>query len=227
MKNHSISPLYVFLAILFTTCLLISNIVSVKLIQLGPWTVTAGIIVFPVSYIINDVISEIWGYRKARFIIWCGFLMNLLAILVYTASVAMPASAFWKGQDGFAAVLQNTPRLAISSLVAYLAGSFVNSMVMSKMKVSSQGRNFSLRAIVSTILGESCDSVLFITIAFACTIPLMVLVQMIILQIILKTLYEIIVLPVTIQVVKIVRKYEGEDVYDKGISYNPFKIAQV
>lgn len=225
--KYSISPLYVFFAILFTTCLLISNIVSVKLIQLGSWTVTAGIIVFPLSYIINDVISEIWGYRKARFIIWCGFLMNLTAIMIYSVAVAMPPAGIWEGQEGFAGVLKSTPRLALSSLIAYLAGSFINSFVMSKMKVKSQGRNFSLRAVVSTVFGESVDSVLFITIAFAGTVPFSVLQQMILAQIVLKTLYEILVLPVTVQVVNAVRKYEGADVYDENISYNPFKLAQL
>lgn len=225
--KHSISPLYVFFGILFTSCLLISNIVSIKLIQLGSFTVTAGIVVFPVSYIVNDIISEIWGFRKARFIIWCGFLMNLLAILIYTVSIAMPPAVFWKDQSSFTAVLQNTPRLAISSLIAYLVGSLINSMVMSKMKVKSNGKNFSLRAIVSTIFGETADSLIFITIAFVGSVPVPVLVQMILVQIVLKTLYEIIILPVTILVVKRIRVIEGEDVYDKGISYNPFKIAQV
>lgn len=222
-----LSPLYVFFGILFTSCLLISNIVSVKLIQLGPWTVTAGIILFPISYIVNDIISEIWGFKKARFIIWCGFLMNLMAILVYSASVAMPAAGFWQGQEGFASVLQNTPRLAVSSLIAYLTGSFVNSMVMSKMKIRSRGKNFSLRAILSTLLGESCDSILFITIAFAGSVPGNILIQMILLQIILKTLYEILVLPLTIWIVNFIRKYEQEDVYDEGVSYNPFKVVQL
>lgn len=226
MKN-SISPLYVFFGILFTSCLLISNIVSIKLIQLGPWTVTAGIIVFPVSYIVNDIISEIWGFRKARFIIWCGFLMNLLAIAIYTASIAMPSAVFWKDQSSFSAVLQSTPRLAIASLFAYLVGSLVNSAIMSKMKVSSNGKHFSLRAIVSTIFGETSDSLLFIIIAFGGMVPVMVLLQMILVQIVLKTLYEIVILPVTIMVVKRIRVIEGEDVYDKGISYNPFKIAQI
>lgn len=226
MKN-TLSPLYVFFGILFTACLLISNIVSVKLISVGSWTITAGIILFPLSYIINDVISEIWGYKKARFIIWCGFLMNLLAIMIYTAAVAMPASGYWNGQTGFAEVLLSTPRLAISSLLAYLAGSFINSIIMSKMKVSSKGRNFSLRAIVSTLFGESFDSILFITIAFSGLVPFPVLVQMIAVQIVLKTMYEILVLPLTILVVKYIRKHEGEDVYDEGISYNPFKIAEV
>lgn len=225
--KHSISPLYVFFAILFTSCLLISNIVSVKLIQLGPWTVTAGIILFPVSYIVNDVISEIWGYRKARFVIWCGFIMNLLAILVYSASVAMEPSSFWNGQAGFSEVLQSTPRLALSSLLAYLTGSLINSMIMSKMKVQSKGKNFSLRAIVSTLFGESCDSILFITIAFAGTVPMNILVQMILIQIVLKTLYEIIVLPFTVLIVKYIRKKEGEEVFDEGISYNPFKVVQL
>jgi uncharacterized integral membrane protein (TIGR00697 family) len=226
MKN-SFSALYVFFGILFTSCLLISNIISVKLIQFGSWTITAGIIIFPVAYIVNDVISEIWGFKKARFIIWCGFLMNLLAILIYTAAVAMPASEFWQGQSGFTQILQSTPRLAISSLIAYLTGSFLNSMIMSKMKVKSQGKHFSVRAIASTLAGESADSVIFITIAFAGLVPFPVLLQMIAIQIVVKTLYEILVLPVTIRVVKTIRKYEGDEAFDEGISYNPFKLVQV
>ncbi|HEX3009373.1 MAG TPA: queuosine precursor transporter [Bacteroidales bacterium] len=225
--KHNISPLYVFFGILFTSCLLISNIVSVKLFQLGPWTITAGIVVFPVSYIVNDIISEIWGFKKARFIIWCGFLMNLLAILVYSAAVALPSAGFWQGQEGFASVLQNTPRLAMSSLLAYLTGSFVNSIIMSKMKLRSRGKHFSSRAIVSTIFGESCDSIIFISLAFAGSVPLRVLPQMIVLQIILKTLYEIVILPVTIRIIKKIRKYEIEDIFDENISYNPFKVIQL
>jgi uncharacterized integral membrane protein (TIGR00697 family) len=225
--KHTLSPLYVFFGILFTSCLLISNIISVKLIQVGPWTVTVGIILFPVTYIVNDIVSEIWGYRKARFIIWTGFLMNLLAIIFYSVSVALPASEYWQGQSGFASVLQSTPRLAIASLLAYLTGSFINSMIMSKMKVMSRGKNFSLRAIVSTLFGESCDSLIFITMAFAGTVPFNILLQMMILQVVLKTSYEIVILPVTIRIVKFVREYEKEDVYDEGISYNPFKIAQI
>jgi uncharacterized integral membrane protein (TIGR00697 family) len=225
--KHNISPLYVFFGILFTSCLLISNIVSVKLFQLGPWTITAGIVVFPVSYIVNDIISEIWGFKKARFIIWCGFLMNLLAILVYSAAVALPSAGFWQGQEGFASVLQNTPRLAMSSLLAYLTGSFVNSMIMSKMKLRSHGKHFSSRAIVSTIFGESCDSIIFISLAFVGSVPLKVLPQMIVLQIILKTLYEIVILPVTIRIIKMIRKYETDEVFDENISYNPFKVIQL
>lgn len=226
MKN-TLSPLYVFFGILFTSCLLISNIISVKLIQLGPWTVTAGIILFPVTYIVNDIVSEIWGFKKARFIIWSGFFMNLLAILFYSVAIALPSSEYWQGQSGFASVLQSTPRLAISSLIAFLTGSFINSMIMSKMKLRSRGKHFSLRAIVSTLLGESSDSLIFITLAFAGTVPWNILFQMIILQVIFKTSYEIIILPVTVRIVKLVRKYEKEDVYDEGISYNPFKIAQI
>jgi uncharacterized integral membrane protein (TIGR00697 family) len=226
MKN-SISPLYLFFGILFSSCLLISNIVSVKLIMLGPWVVTAGVIVFPLSYIVNDVVSEVWGYRKARLIIWCGFLMNLLAITVYTLAIKMPSAPFWGGQQGFVVVLQNTPRLALASLAAYLVGSFVNSMIMSKMKLKSSGRHFSLRAIVSTIFGETCDSVLFISIGFVGNVPANILLQMIIIQIVLKTLYEIVILPITILVVNYVKRCEGVEVYDRNISYNPFKLSEL
>jgi queuosine precursor transporter len=124
-------------------------------------------------------------------------------------------------------VLQNTPRLALASLVAYLVGSFVNSSIMSKMKLKSKGRHFSFRAIVSTIFGETCDSVLFITIGFIGNVPFAILVQMIVVQIVLKTLYEIIILPLTVFVVKKVKMHEGIDVFDKNVSYNPFKMSEI
>lgn len=223
----SISPLYVFLGILFASCLLISNIISIKLIQLGSFTITAGIIIFPVSYIVNDIVSEIWGFKKARFVIWCGFLMNLMAISVYALSVSLTPSGFWNGQESFSMVLQNTPRIALSSLIAYLVGSFVNSIIMSKMKVRSKGKNFPLRAIVSTLLGEGLDSMLFITLAFAGTVPAKLLLQMIILQVAIKTAYEIVVLPLTNLIVKTIRKYEQTESYDEDVSYNPFKVMQI
>jgi len=225
--NQSISPVYVFFGILFTSCLLISNIVSVKLITMGPFIITAGVVVFPISYIVNDVISEVWGFHKARFIIWCGFVMNLLAISVYTLSLHLPAAPFWDGQSGFASVLQHTPRLAAASLLAYLVGSLINSAIMSRMKWQSKGKRFSVRAVVSTLFGETADSLLFITIAFAGAVPFGVLMQMIVVQIVLKTAYEILVLPLTAWVVKRIKKREGVDVIDSQISYNPFKISWI
>lgn len=223
----SLSPLYVFLGILFASCLLISNIISIKLIQLGSFTITAGIIIFPVSYIVNDIISEIWGFKKARFVIWCGFIMNLLAIIVYAFSVSLTPSGFWNGQESFSMILQSTPRIALSSLAAYLAGSFVNSIIMSKMKIRSKGKNFPARAIISTLLGEGLDSLAFITLAFFGTVPLKVMLQMIILQVVIKTAYEIIVLPLTTLIVKAIRKYEQTESYDQDVSYNPFKVLQI
>jgi queuosine precursor transporter len=213
--------------ILFTACLLVSNILAIKIITIGSWAVPAGVIIFPISYIVNDVIVEIWGYRKARFVIWMGFGMMVLSNLMYQLAVAIPAAPFWTNQESFAKVLESTPRIGLASIMAYLCGSFANAIVMSKMKIHSNGSNFSLRAILSTVAGEGLDSVIFIGVAFAGIIPVKQLVVMALAQTFIKTAYEIIILPVTIIVVNKVKKVENENVFDTDISYNPFKLKEV
>jgi queuosine precursor transporter len=213
--------------ILFSSCLLISNILAAKIIAVGSWSAPAGVLIFPVAYILNDVITEVWGYSKARLIIWTGFGVNLLAVLFFSIGIAVPAATFWKSQQAFQTVLGNTPRIVAASLTAYLAGSFVNAYVMSRMKLRTNGERFSVRAIVSTIAGESLDSALFITIAFLGVLPAAVLPGMIFTQALLKTTYEIIILPVTILVVKKVKQIEGGEVFDNSLSYNPFKFKEI
>ena len=195
--------------------------------MIGPWSAPAGVLIFPLAYIINDVIAEVWGYRKARLIIWAGFGVNLLAVLFFTVTIAVPAAPFYEGQNAFATVLGNTPRIVAASLLAYLFGSFLNAYVMSKFKVLTKGKGFSLRAIVSTLAGESIDSLIFITVAFAGIFPADVLLGMILTQALIKTVYEIIVLPLTIVVVKKVKQLEGVDTFDYEISYNPFRLKQI
>jgi queuosine precursor transporter len=226
MKN-SVSPVFMLFGILFTACLLVSNILAIKIITIGSWAVPAGVIIFPISYIVNDVIVEIWGYRKARFVIWMGFGMMVLSNLMYQLAVAIPAAPFWTNQESFAKVLESTPRIGLASIMAYLCGSFANAIVMSKMKIHSNGSNFSLRAILSTVAGEGLDSVIFIGVAFAGIIPVKQLVVMALAQTFIKTAYEIIILPVTIIVVNKVKKVENENVFDTDISYNPFKLKEV
>lgn len=213
--------------VLFTSCLLISNLISSKIITVWHWFVPAGVIIFPVSYIINDVVAEVWGYRKARLIIWTGFLMNLVAVLFYSVSVRWPAAPFWQNQQAFETVLGSTPRIAAASLIAYLAGSFINAWVMSFVKVKSRGRNFSFRAILSTILGEGADSAIFITIAFAGIIPFGELPWMVLTQAVIKTMFEVVLLPVTIRVVRLIKRIDDTDTFDVGISYNPFRIRDL
>lgn len=213
--------------ILFSSCLLISNIISSKIIMIGLWAVPAGVLIFPLSYIINDVITEVWGFRKARLVIWTGFAMNLLAVLFYSLSAVWPAAPFWQNQEAFATVLGSTPRIAAASLAAYLAGSFINAVVMSKFKLLTRGKSFSLRAILSTLLGESADSAIFITVAFAGFIPARQLLIMVGMQAAVKTIFEIVLLPATILIVRYIKKVEQTDTFDVDVSYNPFKIGQI
>ena len=215
------------LGIVFCVCLVAANLLEAKVIKLGPLAITAGMIVFPLSYIINDCIAEVWGFKKARLIIWMGFLMNFMVVGLGQIAVMIPAAPFWEGEDSFNFVFGMAPRIAGASLVAFLSGSFLNAYVMSRMKVRSKGKHFSFRAVVSTLAGESADSLIFFPIAFAGLMPAGELLKMMAVQAILKTLYEIIVLPVTVRVVKYVKRVDGSDVYDDSISYNIFKINEL
>ena len=221
------SVFYLISGLLFTTSLIIANIVEQKLINIGPIEATAGLLIFPVSYVINDVIAEVWGYRKARLIIWYGFLMNFLAIFIFRMSILVPGSDNFTHQEAFALVLGNTQRITIASFIAFLVGSFLNAMVMSKMKIMQGGLNFSVRAIVSTLAGEGADSMIFFSLAFYGIISNHDILMLILTQTTLKTVYEIIVLPVTNMIVRWVKKHEGEDVYDEDVSYNPFKVKDL
>ena len=225
--NRTVSLPFLVMGVVFCVCLICSNLLEVKMVSLGGITATAGLIVFPISYIINDCIAEVWGYRKARLIIWLGFLMNLLAVLFIQLAIVLPSAPFWEGQSAFEATFSSPPRILLASFIAFLAGSFLNAYVMSKMKISSGGKHFSLRAIASTIVGESADSLLFFPIAFGGVVPVKELIVLIVTQACLKTAYEIIILPVTIRVVRLVKRIDGSDVYDRQVSYNIFKIKEI
>ena len=225
--NRTVSLPFLVMGVVFCVCLICSNLLEVKMVSLGGITATAGLIVFPISYIINDCIAEVWGYRKARLIIWLGFLMNLLAVLFIQLAIVLPSAPFWEGQSAFEATFSSTPRILLASFIAFLAGSFLNAYVMSKMKISSGGKHFSLRAIASTIVGESADSLLFFPIAFGGVVPVKELIVLIVTQACLKTAYEIIILPVTIRVVRLVKRIDGSDVYDEGISYKIWKVRDL
>ena len=225
--KKTVSVLFMFAGILFAICLLISNILATKIILIGPWAAPAGVLIFPIAYIINDVIVEVWGYKKARLIIWSGFAVNLLAALFFTLAIVVPAAPFWQNQSAFSTILGSTPRIIAASLIAYLVGSFLNAMVMSKVKVLMKGRDFSVRAILSTLVGETADSMIFIMVAFVGNLPFSILISMIFTQACIKTIYEIVILPFTIVVVKWVKRVEGIDSFDESISYNPFLINQI
>ena len=225
--KEKVSVPFMLLGILFNVCLIAANLLETKVIQIGSLTVTAGLLVFPISYIINDCIAEVWGFKKARLIIWSGFAMNFFVVALGLIAVAIPAAPFWEGEEHFNFVFGMAPHIVAASLMAFLVGSFLNAYVMSKMKVASQGRNFSARAIWSTVVGETADSLIFFPVAFGGVIAWKELLIMMGIQIVLKSMYEVIILPVTIRVVKAIKKIDGSDVYDTNISYNVLKVKDI
>ena len=225
--RKQVSVSFMVCGLLFTTCLIVANIVEQKLIAVGPVEATAGLLIFPVSYIVNDLIAEVWGYRKARLIIWYGFLMNFVAVAVFRLSILVPGSDNFHQQEAFALVLGNTTRITLASFVAFLFGSFLNAYVMSRLKILQHGRGFSLRAIASTVVGEGADSLVFFTIAFGGVLPAHDLLMLILTQIGMKTAYEIIALPSTNRLVKWVKHKEHTDVYDTDVSYKPWKVRDI
>ena len=225
--KEKVSVPFMLLGILFNVCLIAANLLETKVIQIGSLTVTAGLLVFPISYIINDCIAEVWGFKKARLIIWSGFAMNFFVVALGLIAVAIPAAPFWEGEEHFDFVFGMAPRIVAASLMAFLVGSFLNAYVMSKMKVASRGRHFSARAILSTLAGETADSLIFFPVAFGGIIAWRELLIMMCIQIILKSMYEVIILPVTIREVKAIKKIDGSDVYDTDISYNVLKVKDI
>lgn len=226
-KQH-VSALFMFFGVLFCVCLIAANVFETKQLAFFGHSQTAGVIVFPVSYIINDVVCEVWGFRKARFIIWLGFLMNFFFVGLGALCDWLPGADYWmsvEGNDiGFHNIFGLAPRIAAASFVAFLVGSFINAFVMSKMKLHDGTKHFSLRAILSTIFGESADSIIFFPLALGGVVPTEELPWLMLYQVALKTVYEIIALPMTLRIVKWVKKHENEDAYDNNISYNVFKM---
>ena len=196
------------LGILFNVCLITANLLETKVISVCGLTVTAGLLVFPISYIINDCITEVWGFRKAGLIIWTGFAMNSFVVTLGLVAVALPPAPFWEGEEHFTFVFGMAPRIVVASLAAFLVGSFLNAYVMSRMKLRSGERHFSVRAIVSTVAGETADSLLFFPIAFGGVIAWRELAGMMVLQIVLKSMYEVVILPVTVRVVRFIKRNE-------------------
>lgn len=225
--RSNVSVLFMILTTLFVVCLISANLLETKLITFFGISTTAGLIIFPVSYIVNDCITEVWGFKKARLVIWLGFAMNLLVVLLGKLASIIPAAEYWTGGEHFNYIFNFLPRITIASLIAFLVGSFLNSLVMSKMKIKSKGKNFSLRAIVSTVVGELADSIIFFPIAFGGVITNEQLLKLMLVQVILKSTYEIIILPITNVFVKWIKKYENVDTYDENISYNIFKIKDL
>ena len=211
-------------SILFCVCLISANILETKQISVLGISLTGGLIVFPISYIINDCVCEVWGFQKARLLIWTGFAMNFFFVAMGALCDWIPGAPYWTNEVGFHAIFGLAPRVAAASFVAFVIGSFANAYVMSKMKIRDKGRNFSLRAILSTIVGESFDSVIFFPLALGGVVPTDELPKLMLWQVLLKTVYEVIALPITIRIVKALKEHEGEDTYDNDVNYSIWKI---
>lgn len=211
-EQEKVSVLYAFMSTLFAVCLIASNLFEIKQIAFFGRSQTGGLLIFPISYIINDCVCEVWGYGKARTMIWTGFKMNVFFVVMATLCDLLPGADYCDSADAFHAIFGLAPRIVIGSMAAFLAGSFLNAYVMSRMKARDHDRRFSLRAIVSTLLGEGADSLVFFPIALGGVVPWSELPFLMITQILLKTIYEVLALPVTIRVVRQVKKRESEEI---------------
>ena len=225
-EDQRFSAYFVAVAAVFVTCLVVSNIIAVKLISIGGLILPAAIIIFPVSYLLADVLTEVYGFRAARRVIWLGFFCNLLAVAAIYIGGALPAAVFWSNQPAYDSILGATPRILGASFLAYLLGEFANTMIMSRLKVKMAGRHLWLRAIGSTLIGQGLDSAVFITIAFAGMMPTGVLLGAVVTQWLVKSAYEALATPLTYGIVALLKRREGIDVYDRKLRLNPFAIFE-
>lgn len=209
LANRQVSALYLVLVLTFCICLIVANLVEIKTIDLGPLTITAGVIIFPLSYIINDCVVEVYGFQRAKLMIWLGFASSLFVTLALQLSIALPGSSEWTSQTAMQEIYGGVPRIVAASFIAFLCGSMVNAYTMERMKRSgNDARRFSFRAILSTVYGESIDSLIFFPIAFGGVLSWRMIVSLMVTQAVIKTLYEVMILPVTILAVGRLRKVE-------------------
>ena len=218
---------FVLLVAIFVACLIAANITAVKLIPLygWPWPLPAAIVIFPVSYILGDVLTEVYGYRQARLVIWLGFLCNLIVVATIWVALILPAASFWDGQDAYERILGTAPRILLASFLAYLVGEFANAFVLAKMKIATRGRWLWARTIGSTVVGQGLDSLIFIALAFAGTLPVGALIGMALTQWLVKSAYEAAATPVTYAVVGYLKRSEGVDVYDHDTRFSPLALS--
>jgi queuosine precursor transporter len=208
----------------FVTALIISNLIAVKIVTFGSLFLPAAVIIFPISYIFGDVLTEVYGFARARQVIWMGFFWNLFAVAAIWIGGLLPPAPFWEGQDAYSAIFGFAPRVLGASFVAYLFGEFLNSFVLAKLKVATEGKHLWLRTIASTLIGQLADSAIFLTLAFVGT-PVFSL-QLIVTQWLFKSVYEALATPLTYVVVNALKRAEGIDVYDRATNFNPLPIAE-
>ena len=219
------SPLLLAVAALFVATLVTSNIIAVKVADVGPLVVPAAIVIFPLAYLFGDVLTEVWGYATARAVIWTGFLANIVVVVFIAAAIAIPADSHYADQAAYARVLGQTPRLVLASLAAYLCGEFLNAFVLARLKVATRGRWLWTRTIGSTLVGQGVDSAVFITLAFAGTQPWSLLLVIIRDVWAVKVLYEIVATPLTYAIVTMLKRLEGVDTYDRTTNFAPIPLT--
>ena len=219
----NISYRLVIITAIFITSLITANIIAVKVISLGPVILPAAIFVFPLSYIFGDVLTEVYGYRVVRRVIWLGFICNLIFVFFAWVGQLLPPAPFWEGQEAYESILGYTPRLLAASFFGYLVGEFVNSFILAKMKILTKGRWLWSRTIGSTVVGQGLDTSIFITLAFIGTpsfVPIMILYHWL-----AKTVIEAILTPATYAIVNFLKRREAIDSYDYETKFNPFNIS--
>jgi uncharacterized integral membrane protein (TIGR00697 family) len=224
-SSKTFSRWFLMLTAMFVTCLITANIIAVKLVTIGGLLLPAAVIIFPISYIIGDILTEVYGYAAARRVIWIGFLCNVLAVAAIWGCQLLPAAGFWDAQPAYERILGYTPRLLLASFLAYLVGEFSNSFVLAKMKIATNGRWLWTRTIASTVIGQGLDSCIFIVIAFAGSMPTADLMNAVMTQWLVKTGYEALATPVTYWVVNRVKTLEGVDAYDYDTAFNPLHVG--
>ena len=210
------------LSVFFVSILLISNVASTKIVDFGLFTFDGGTLLFPLSYIFGDILTEVYGYKKTREVIWIGFFSALMMSIIFIIVGKLPAAPGWDNQNAYDAILGLTPRIVIASLFAYICGSFSNSFILAKMKLWTSGKYLWTRTIGSTVVGEFTDSTLFILIAFLGILPTSLLFTLIVSNYIFKTLVEVIFTPITYKTINFLKINENEDFYDKDTNFNPF-----
>ena len=219
----NVSHRFVIITAIFVTCLITANIVGVKFVSLGPFNLPAAVILFPLSYIVGDILTEVYGYRQARRVIWLGFFCNLIFVIIAWIGQVLPPAPLWEGQEAYESILGYTPRLLIASFCGYLAGEFANSFILAKMKILTRGRWLWTRTIGSTIVGQGLDSAIFIPGAYFGApffVPIVILHHWL-----AKILFEAIATPLTYAVVNFLKRKEAIDTYDYETKFNPFLVS--
>ena len=225
-ESRGYSPLFLVVVAVFITCLITANVIAVKLVDIFGFVMPAGTIIFPLSYIFGDILTEVYGYRQARRAIWLGFFCNLIFVAAVWVAQEIPSASFWNGQTAYEQILGYTPRLLGASFLAYLVGEFANSFVLAKLKIATGGRWLWTRTIGSTLVGEGLDSVVFITLAFFGTLPEAMLLTTVLTQWVAKSGYEVIATPLTYLVVNFLKRREGIDTFDYQTRFNPLRVTE-